>query len=171
MSKRIAASTVLASACALVIIVGVVNAGREPAVQVPAQASQPTLNLDDVLNQAGRSGALVSQPLPPVSLPWPPCPGTEDIQNIHVSLSPTPDYVAEGKAQGMTEDQARAYAAKVVADQQEMLRRTLATVPPPNHETPKHDVALEGFKAPIELDRRPLPIGYSGMARGQGFEP
>lgn len=53
------------------------------------------------------------------------------MQNIHVGLSPTRDYVAEGRSMNMTETVARAYLAKIQAEMQEQMLKTLASLPPP----------------------------------------
>lgn len=57
---------------------------------MPAQQpSVPTLN--DVLEQAARIAPTL-EPNPLLPVPTPPgwaCPGTEDVQNVHVRLGPT----------------------------------------------------------------------------------
>jgi hypothetical protein len=110
------------------------NAGKDPVrVQTPAQ---PSSAIDGYFDQAEpAASSLEPQPLPPVSFPpgWA-CPGTGDIENIHVRLSPAPDYFAQGKAMGMTDDQARAYVAQMVAaekDLHDQMLRTIATLQPP----------------------------------------
>lgn len=139
-NRRIVSSALLVAVSASVIVVGVVNAGRDdPAPRIEAPLTQPdpaSLTMEDILDQAKRIGPpLEQQPLPPVSMPlgWA-CPGTEHIQNIHVRVGPAPDHFAQGKAMGMSDDRARAYAVEVQAGQQamdEQLRKTLATLPPP----------------------------------------
>jgi hypothetical protein len=109
----------------------VANAGKGSAPRaelVPAQPAQGNLNLEDI-RRLGPS--LEAHPLPAqVGLPG--CPGdVQNVQNIHVRLGPPPDYYAEGKAMGMTDDQARTHAAEVAAAQQQMLNQALATIPPP----------------------------------------
>jgi hypothetical protein len=92
--------------------------------------------MEDILEQAKLIGpTLERHPLPPVSMPagWA-CPGSEGVQNIHVRLGAPPDYFAEGKAMGMTDDQARSYAAGVEASQralEDQMRATIAALPPP----------------------------------------
>ena len=143
-TRRIVWSTVLVGVCALIVIVGVATAGNgsaprdEALLTQPASATRQTMEdtLEDVLEQAKQIGAsLERHPLAPVSLPpgWA-CPGTENIQNVHVRLGPLPEHFNEGKAMGMSDDQARSYAAGIKASQQamqEQMLATIATLPPP----------------------------------------
>jgi len=112
---------VLVAVCALLIVVGVANAGREPA---------PAPSAELVPAQAHSSPST----LPPVLPGLVACPGTEHILNIHTPLTPlnpAPNYFLDGKARGMTDEQASAYAAQTAADLQDQLVRTVATLPLP----------------------------------------
>lgn len=87
----------------------------------------------DTIEQAKKIGpTLERHPVPAQpGLPGWACLGTENVQNIHVGLSPGPDYFAEGKSMGMTDAQARAHVAKIEAELEQQMLNTLATLPPP----------------------------------------
>jgi hypothetical protein len=119
-NRRIVSGTILVGVCALIVVVGVANAGKGPDPRVEVPVTQP----------AEVSPTLGQMPVPPG---WP-CPGTEGVQNIHVRLSPPPDYLAQAKALGKSDAEARAYLAdreaaeKALRDQ---MLATISTMPPP----------------------------------------
>jgi hypothetical protein len=138
-NRRIVSSALLVAVCATVVVVGVANAGKEPEARVEAPLTQPAefrSTLEQILEQARlMAPSQERSALPPVSTPagWA-CPGTEGVQNIHVRLSPPPDYFAQGKAVGMSDADARAYVAEMAAVEkamQEQMLATVATLPPP----------------------------------------
>ncbi|MCA1670781.1 MAG: hypothetical protein LC799_00775 [Actinobacteria bacterium] len=75
------------------------------------------------------------QALPPAWPEPPGCPGdVQNVQNIHRTVGAAPDHYAQGKALGMTDDEARAYAARTEVAQQQLMNQMLAaiaTIPPP----------------------------------------
>jgi hypothetical protein len=113
--------------CALAVILGVTRAGGGPApveptqpVEAPAEARG--LTLEDIIEQAKlMPPTLDAHALPPGPvLPGWACPGTENIQNLHVRVGP-PSPV-------------RSEAAPDPGLQQELVDKilaTIATVPPP----------------------------------------
>ena len=116
----------------LALSVGVANAGKEPAVPPPlaeVQPSEPTQGnrtVEGLIQEFLQTHAQAEPQCPRVSTP----PGS-DVLNVHCTLGPPADYFAEGKVLGMTDAEARAYAAKAEADQRAMLSRMHSTLPPP----------------------------------------
>jgi len=126
-TRRIVSSSVLVVVCALAVILGVARAGGGPVPVVPTQPvetqlpveAQP-LALQGIIEQA----KLIPPTLDPQALPPGPvlpgwaCPGTENIQNLHVRVgSPV-----------------RSEAAADPGLQQELIGKmlaTIATIPPP----------------------------------------
>ena len=132
MRTRVVSSTVLVGACFLIVVVGVANAGRAPAPRVaPATAPPFGPTMGDLIEQAKLIGpSLEGHPLPAAPEPSTCQSNAPGVQNIHVRPGPMPDYFAEGKALGMSDDGARAYAAQIEADRQEIIKQTLTTLPP-----------------------------------------
>ncbi len=133
--RRLVSGVLLGVACAGAVVVGMANAGTAPSPQaeVPAQLVQGSPTIEDLIEQVKRLGPPSGEtyPVPPV-LGAPVCPGADPgVQNIHVRLGSAPDYFAQGQAQGMTDDQAGAFATQVEAALQAMLQRALATIPLP----------------------------------------
>lgn len=138
-NRRIVSGAILVGVCALIVVVGVANAGKGPDPRVEVPVTQPAefrSTLEQILEQASQTGpSLGGSPLPPVTMPpgWA-CPGTENVQNIHVRLSPPPDYFAQGKALGMSDAAARAYVDEMAAAEkalQDQMLATVATLPRP----------------------------------------
>lgn len=97
-TRRTVASSLLVAVCTLIVVLGMANAGSGPAPdaelvpteQVPAAKYSPTMA--DTIEQAKKIGpTLERHPVPAQpGLPGWACLGTENVQNIHVRLSPGP---------------------------------------------------------------------------------
>jgi hypothetical protein len=123
------AALLIVVSCALVVVLGVFKAGTQPAPPPP-----PTTVVASTERHDGLDDRTVNDIVDKAIQALPPGVGGGggDIVNIHRRLESPEDFYLEGKARGMTDEEARAYAAGMWAAAQEAVKSIIGgTVPPP----------------------------------------